>query len=200
MNEPARHPQPSDATTLLLRVFEERIAESVRADETMDFDAQKVMLRTQRISRIAQGVAFIMTPVIFYLIGSLVLDMGTITDRMGQMSTHVSTMDNDFKEVSALMHAMDASVVNMSNNISVIPAINTQIAAMDTNFSQMTVSMQGIAPSVGEINRMLSIMEQDMAQMDALFGHLNYSMLFMGRNVNTMSRPMRWMPSFMKRN
>lgn len=186
----------SEAVSLILKIFEERTAESVSTEEEIDYREQKAAQKTQRITRIALVISFLLTPVIFSLIATLVFDMGEITDRMQKMSGYVASMREDFTEVAGLMTNMDASVTRMSTNISVIPSIDTQVAGMDENFTQMVAAMQGITPNVTQIDQNLTVMEQDMVQMNSLFGQLNYSVLSIGQDVNQMSKPMRFMPPF----
>jgi len=189
-------PGEQDTATLLLKVFEERMTESVATEEEMDYRAQQSAQQTQKITKISLYVAFIFTPVIFYLIGTLVLAMGTITDRMKMMAEDVGSMKHDFDQVSALMKGMDASVVNMSNNIKVIPEMATQVAGMNGNFTEMVGAMQRITPEVGNIDHLLGGMDKNMDHMNGLFGHMNRNVLFMSRDVNTLSSPMRMIPFF----
>ena len=186
------------AVSIMLKVFEERIAEAVEREEEIDYKEQKAAEKTQSITRIAMIVCFLLTPFIFVLIATLIFDMGAITYRMQEMSSYVASMRNDFTDVAKLMATMDSSVISMSESIAVIPGIDTQVAGMNGNFSQMVSAMQGITPNVAHINQALNVMEQDMAQMNGLFGHLNYSVHAMGHDVNQMSRPASFMPPFFR--
>ena len=47
-----------------------------------------------------------------------------------------------------------------------------------------------------QIDQTLAGMDFDMAQMNNVFGHLNLNVFSMGRDVNTMSTPMRMFPFF----
>lgn len=195
MTEQQPPPEP-DAVTILLNVFKDRMTDSVKSEEDMDYKAQQAMHKTHKITHFSLYAAFILTPVIFYLIGTLVLDMSTITNRMEVMAADVAAMKSDFDQVSAVMTAIDTSVVNMSRNIAVIPDMDTQVAGMNQDFTLMVGAMGGITPDVNLIDRLLSGMDYDMAQMNNLFGHLNHNVFFMGRDVNTLSSPMRMMPFF----
>ena len=63
MNEEENSHEP-DAATVLLRVFEERILQSVRDEEKIDYDAQKALQKTQRITQISLYTAIFLTPII----------------------------------------------------------------------------------------------------------------------------------------
>lgn len=189
----------SASIALMLKVFEERGKQSVKDEEDMDFHAQQEMEKTQRIRRFSLYLAFGLTPLICILIATLVFDMGKITNNMQKMQGNISQMQNDFEHVTTLVGNMDSSVSQISQKMAVMPQMHTDVAGMEGNFQQMTTAMRGITPNVGEINRLLAYMERDMAQMDALFGHLNYSVLFMGKNVDTLSGPMKVMKPFFGR-
>jgi hypothetical protein len=189
-------PRESDAATVLLRVFEERTRQSVLEEEKIDFDAQRVWQRTNRITLTSVVSAIALTPFIFYLIGTLMSDMGTISEQMGIMRDDVAAIKTDFDEVAVLMSGMDNAVSNMTHSIEVVPLMSTEAAGMNNNFSLMVGAMNGITPNVSEIDRLLAVMDYDMAHMSNLFDHINRHVLFMGRDVNTMSGPMRMMPFF----
>lgn len=196
MNITDKESEAYSSTALILQVFEERTAESVQNDEEMDYEAQNAMISTQRISRIALIVSSLLSIAVFYLIGTLVLSMGKITERMQVMTENVAFMDEDFNEVSNLMRKLDSSVIHMSSNISGIPVLGTHVTLIDENFVQMVGAMNGIRPGVGEIDQLLSVMERDMKQMNSVFDQLNYTVGFMARDVNTLSAPIRMMPPF----
>ena len=82
------NPAP-DAAAILLKIFEERMTDSVKTEEEMDYKAQQAGQKTHKITQFAMYSAFT-PPVIFYLIGTLVLDMGVITDRMSVMAEDVA--------------------------------------------------------------------------------------------------------------
>lgn len=162
----------------------------------MDYTARQAMKKTHKITLFGLYTAFILTPVMFFLIGTLLLDMGTITNRMAVMADDVAAMKRDFDQVSTVMTSIDKSVVNMSNNIAVIPVMDEQLVGINRNFTLMTGAMGEVTQDVTEIDRLLGRMDYDMAHMNNLFSYMNHNVLFMGRDVNTLSSPMRMMPFF----
>ncbi|MGV6809615.1 MAG: hypothetical protein ACWA5U_07040 [bacterium] len=188
------HYQTSDLA--FLEIFKQRANEAVKADEDMDYKAQKSMQHAEWIRHIAFAIALLLTPIIFYLIMALVLDMGKITERMGSMQSDIATMNNDFSKVSSLMNEMDQSIMQMNNHVKVIPPMGQNVKGMETEFGQMVTAMQTIQPNVHQINGFLSIMYQDMSQMNQQFSYLNYNVYQMQDDVDTMSAPMRLIPSF----
>ena len=138
----------------------------------------------------------LLTPVVFFLIGSLVLSMGVITDRMGVMAENVAGMRGNFDETTARMDDIDRSVAHMTHNVAFIPGMERDMLRMRHDFSDMTGTMNGLSPNMQQIDQTLAGMDFDMAQMNNVFGHLNLNVFSMGRDVNTMSTPMRMFPFF----
>jgi hypothetical protein len=190
-------PDPPSAPVLrALGILEARLVAAVGPEEDLDYHAQRTARATQLISYGALGIAMLLTPVIFYLIGSLVLSMGVITDRMGVMSENVAGMRGNFDETTARMGDIDRSVAHMTQNVAYIPGMERDMLRMRHDFSAMTETMSGLSPNMQQIDLTLAGMDYDMAQMNTVFGHLNLNVFSMGRDVNTMSGPMRMFPFF----
>ena len=186
----------SAAVVRALSVLEGRLAAAVRREEDLDYQGQRTARTTQIISHTALGLAMLLTPVVFYLIGSLVLSMGVITDRMGVMSENVAGMRGNFDETTARMGDIDTSVAHMAGNVAYIPGMERDMLRMRHNFADMTATMDVLAPNMQQIDQTLAGMDFDVAQMNNVFGHLNLNVFSMGRDVNTMSSPMRMFPFF----
>lgn len=183
-----------DAVRILLRVFEERASESVRHEEEIDYKAQQEMEKTSRLMRVSIYIAFILTPIVFYLIGTLVLDMDDITDRVSEMAHDVTKMRRDFDQVSMLVGTMDDSVVKISRNIEVLTPMAGRVRGMHGDLHLMVDAMNGITQDVRQVDTLMTAMDYDMAQMNGVFGNLNLNVLRMGRDVHTLSNPMRMIP------
>jgi hypothetical protein len=179
-----------------LKILEGRMEEAVRREEDVDFEGQRAAKVTQVISQMAVYASFFLTPVIFYLIFSLILSMGVITDRMQVMADKVGGMRGNFDDVAQRMAAIDVSVTHMEGNVAHMPGMEKRMHQMRGDFDQMTETMNGIAPNMRDIDWTLGGMGRDMAQMNQVFGHLNLSVFSMGHDVNTMSGPMRMLPFF----
>jgi hypothetical protein len=187
---------PEDAQLLIFRIIEERLRETVQREEEIDYQSAKDNRYTQLIGRGALLVVLLLTPPVFYLIWSLVLSMGTITDRMEAMRTDVTGMRGNFDEVSMRVAQLDASVASMSGNISVLPPMEARVADMRRDYDQITGAMGTISPNLSTIDNTLFVMDQNMARMNYVFGFLNRDVFRMQRNVNQMSSPMRMIPFF----
>jgi hypothetical protein len=198
MTEPSTtSPDPSAAPVLrALGILEARLMAAVGPEEDLDYQGQRTARTTQVISQIAFGIAMLLTPVVFFLIGSLVLSMGVITDRMGVMAENVAGMRGNFDETTARMDDIDRSVAHMTHNVAFIPGMERDMLRMRHDFSAMTGTMNGLSPNMQQIDQALAGMDFDMAQMNNVFGHLNLNVFSMGRDVNTMSTPLRMFPFF----
>lgn len=183
-----------DAVRILLRVFEERASESVRHEEEIDYKAQQEMEKTSRLIRVSAYIAFLLTPIVFYLIGTLIRDMGVITNRVSEMAHDVTSMRRDFDQVSMLVGSMDDSVVEISRNIEVITPMAGRVRGMHGDLHLMVGAMNGITRDVRQVDALMTAMDYDMAQMNGVFSHLNLNVLRMGRDVHTLSNPMRMIP------
>lgn len=188
-------PQPSP-TLVALRVLEGRLADAVQREEEVDFQGQRAARTTQLITQGAQVALVVLGPIVFYLIFSLIQSMGIITDRMGAMAVKVAGMRTSFDETTERMDRIDGSVRHMTVNVSYIPGIEKDMQGMRRDFSVMTQTMNGLAPDMRAIDQTLAGMDQDLAQMNAVFSHMNSNVFSIGRDVNTMSGPMRMFPFF----
>lgn len=192
----AKEDSTNDAQILMFKIIEKRLRETVQHEEERDYQGTKDNRRTQLIGGGALLIVLLLTPPVFYLIWSLVLSMGIITDRMQAMRDDVSGMRANFDEVSVRVAQIDASVANMSGNISVLPAMQERVAGMRRDYDQITAAMGSISPNVGTIDGTLLSMDQNMARMNYVFGFINRDVFRMQRSVNQMSSPMRMMPFF----
>ena len=188
-------PEPSPVMHAL-RVLEGRLAEAVQREEETDFQGQRAARTTQVISQIAQVSLIVLTPIIFYLIFSLILAMGIITDRMGAMAVKVAGMRVSFDETTERMDGIDRSVVHMTGNVGHIPGMEQDMQRMRRDFAAMTETMNALAPNMQVIDQILAGMDFDVAQMNQVFGHVNSNVFSIGKDVNTMSTPMRMFPFF----
>ncbi len=197
MTDETSNDESGDASTLLIfRTIKQRLEEAVARDEDIDFRGVRDSSRTQLIGRSALLGVLLLTPPVFYLIWTLVEDMGTITDRMEHMRVQVAGMRQDFDEVARRMTSIDAAVTQMSHSIAVIPPMEQRLTGMRGDFNVMTAAMGGITPNVTTIDRILGVMDRDMAEMNHAFGSVNRDVFHMRHNVNQMSSPMRMIPFF----
>lgn len=197
MSDEISNGESDDAPSLLIfRIIKRRLEESVVREEDIDFRGVRDSSRTQRIGHVSLLGTMLLALPVFYLIWTLVGDMGIITDRMEYMKVQVAEMRQDFDEVALRMASIDAAVSNMSSSISVIPPMEQRLAGMRGDFNVMTAAMGGITPNVSTIDQILGVMDQDMAQMNHSFGFVNRDVFHMRHNVNKMSSPMRMFPFF----
>jgi methyl-accepting chemotaxis protein len=170
--------------------------ESVRREEEVDYKAQKEMEKTNGLMRFSIYIAFFLTPIVFYLIGTLILDMGVITDRVEEMAHDTTKMRGNFDQVTQLIGAMDNSVLQISHSIEVIPPMAERVGGMDNDVHLMVGAMNGITQNIQQVDVLMSAMDYDMAQMNGAFGRLNLNVFRMGHDVHTLSNPMRMIPFF----
>ncbi len=197
MTDETSNNESADASSLLIfRIIKQRLEEAVARDEDIDFRGVRDSNRTQLIGRSAMLGVLLLTPPVFYLIWTLVGDMGVITERMEHMKVQVAGMRQDFDEVALHIASIDAAVSGMSRSIAVIPPMDRRLVDMRGNFSDMTAAMGGITPNVSTIDRILGVMDRDMAEMNHAFGFVNRDVFRMRHNVNQMSSPMRMIPFF----
>lgn len=190
---------PDDALSAQLEVFriiDERLQDAVRREEDTDYRSYRANQRTQLIGRISLFTILLLTPPVFYLIWTLVLAMGVITDRMEVMQGEVDGMAQDLTEVASRMVEINGSVARMTENIAVLPPMEQRLGGMRADLGSMAGGMSTIAPNVHAIDQTLGGMQQNMGRMDQVMGFLNQDMFRMRHNVNQMSSPMRMMPFF----
>jgi archaellum component FlaC len=180
----------------VFRIIDERLREAVRREEDTDYRSSKANRVTQTVGRLSMIVIALLTPPVFYLIWTLVMSMGVITERMQVMHAQVDQMEHRFDEVAVRMTTINRSVSNMSRNISVIPPLEQRMLGMRDDMGIISGSMDGIAPSVHAIDQILGGMDQNLARIDYVFGFLNRDVFRMRNDVNQMSSPMRMIPFF----
>lgn len=180
----------------VFRIIDERLQDAVRREEDTDYRSAKANRRTQTIGRISLAAVGLLTLPVFYLIWTLVVAMGVITDRMGSMHEEVGLMEQNFDEVAVRIHHINTAVGNMTHNIAVIEPMEQRLLSMRSDVDAISSSMGGIAPNVHVIDGILAGMDQDLVQMNQVFGFLNRDVFRMRQNVNQMSSPMRMMPFF----
>ena len=195
-DETTNHESDDASSLLIFRIIKQRLEEMVEREEETDYRGVRDSRRTFLISRTALIVSLLLTPPVFYLIWTLVGDMGIITERMEHMKAQVTNMRQDFDDVALRVSSIDGSVSEMSRNIAVIPPMDQRLLGMRDDFDTMTVAMGEITPNVTTIDQILGIMDRDMAQMNHAFGFVNRDVFHMRHNVNKMSSPMRMFPFF----
>jgi hypothetical protein len=180
----------------VFRIIDERLQEAVRREEETDYRSSKANRVTQTIGRLSMIAIALLTPPVFYLIWTLVMSMGVITERMQVMHAQVDQMEQRFDEVAVRMKRINGSVSNMSRNISVIPPLEQRMLGMREDMGVISGSMEGIAPNVHAIDQILGGMDHNLARIDYVFGFLNRDVFRMRNDVNQMSSPMRMVPFF----
>ncbi|WP_462319898.1 hypothetical protein [Halochromatium sp.] len=188
--------QPGSPQLEVFRIIDERLQEAVQREEDTDYRSAKANRRTQTIGRLSLAAVGLLTLPVFYLIWTLVGAMGVITDRMGAMHEQVGLMEQDFDEVAVRISRINTAVGQMTNNIAVIQPMEQRLLGMRADVNAISTSMDGIAPNVHAIDGILAGMDQDLIQMNHVFGFLNRDVFRMRQNVNQMSSPMRMMPFF----
>lgn len=188
--------QPGSPQLEVFRIIDERLQEAVQREEDTDYRSAKANRRTQTIGRLSLAAVGLLTLPVFYLIWTLVGAMGVITDRMGAMHEQVGLMEQDFDEVAVRISRINTAVGKMTNNIAVIQPMEQRLLGMRADVNAISTSMDGIAPNVHAIDGILAGMDQDLIQMNHVFGFLNRDVFRMRQNVNQMSSPMRMMPFF----
>jgi len=186
----------TDTVRILLKIFEERALESVGHEEEIDYKAQKEMEKTNGRVRFLIYIAFFLTPIVFYLIGTLILEMGVITDRVEETAHDTTKMRGNFAQVTELIGAMDNSVLEISRNMEVIPPMAGRVRGMDNDVHAMVGAMNGITQNIQQVDAVMITMDSGMAQMNGAFSHLDLNVFRMGRDVLTLSNPMRMIPFF----
>jgi archaellum component FlaC len=176
------------------RIIEERLQQAVQREEETDYQSSRANRRTQSIGRLSLLVVVLLTPPVFYLIWTLVVAMGVITDRMGAMHAEVGAMETRFDEVAVRMKRINGAVASMSQNIAVIPPMEERLLGMRQDMGRISGSMDGIAPNVHGVDQVLGGMDQNLLQMNHAFGILTRDVFRMRKNVNQMSSPMRMIP------
>ncbi len=187
---------PGSPQLEVFRIIDERLQEAVQREEDTDYRSARANRRTQTIGRISLAAVGLLTLPVFYLIWTLVGAMGVITDRMGAMHEQVGRMEQNFDEVALRINRINTAVGNMTNNIAVIEPMEQRLLGMRDDVDLISSSMGSIAPNVHAIDGILGGMDQDLVQMNHVFGFLNRDVFRMRQNVNQMSSPMRMMPFF----
>ncbi|WPL11136.1 hypothetical protein Thiosp_00864 [Thiorhodovibrio litoralis] len=179
-----------------LSIINERLEQTVKQEEDVDFRHSQSNQRTQLIGRVASIIMLVLTPPVFYLIWTLVGAMGVITERMGNMYGEIDAMQEDFSQVALHVSTIDTAVGRMRDHMSVMPPLEIKLRQMRGDIDLITGAMGDISPNVSGIGETVGGIDHNMIEMNQAFGLLNRDMFIMRRNVNQMSSPMRMMPFF----
>ena len=180
----------------VFRIINARLQDAVRREEEVDYRSARANRRTQTVGRVSLIAIALLTPPVFYLIWTLVVAMGVITERMLVMRDQMEHMQGDFQEVAVRIAAIDDSVSSITRHVSVIPPLEQRMLSLREDMGLISGDMGGIAPNVYAIDQVLGGVDHNVAQMNHIFGFINRDVFRMRKDVTQMNSPMRMIPFF----
>ncbi|MBF0180595.1 MAG: methyl-accepting chemotaxis protein [Magnetococcales bacterium] len=133
----------------------------------------------------------------FFLIYSLTSDMRSMATAMDpRMGQNMATLSGNMQQIAMGMNRMTESVSGMSEDV----------RSMRTEVQQMNRHVAGMDQKMGQVSGKMDLMSRQMNTLEPIvinMHEMNRSMLFMtgtvanmGRDMNTLARPMEFMNTF----
>jgi uncharacterized protein YoxC len=126
----------------------------------------------------------VMALAMLMLMVTLAFQMVHVVDAMENMNKHFSTMADDMKQMQLVIVKMDA-------NMGAMPQIVDNVQEMEQSVTSMGRNMHTISDRLGVMNRNVQQLSISVASMDSTFVMMDQSVFDIGRQVNTMSSPMK---------
>jgi uncharacterized protein YoxC len=140
--------------------------------------------RITSIIRVGMISVSVMALAMLMLMVTLAFQMVHVVDAMENMNKHFSTMADDMKQMQLVIVKMDA-------NMGAMPQIVDNVQEMEQSVTSMGRNMHTISDRLGVMNRNVQQLSISVASMDSTFVMMDQSVFDIGRQVNTMSSPMK---------
>lgn len=126
----------------------------------------------------------------FWLIYSLTKDMNRMSDAIDpNMGPNLSEMSKNIAELDVTIRVMSTHIASMAEDVD----------SMNASIKSMNASIRSMNAEVGNMSTKLNTMEPllfNMAEMNASIKQMTYTTGVMSHDMNKISRPMRFMNSF----
>jgi DNA anti-recombination protein RmuC len=121
-----------------------------------------------------------------YFVNDLAQEIKVIVKNMNKMYVH-------FGEMSDRVDGMRYHIVNMGDNMALMPIMVDQMSNMSVKMQTMKINVSGMKNKIIVMRKSVSIMNNDISEMAGRFRHVNHNVYQMRRDVKVMSDiiPMR---------
>ncbi len=153
-----------------------------------------IELRNQMHIRVAQRVTSIIR-VGMISIGGLIIAMFLLVAlllwKFQDMVNAMTTMNQHFSMMSDDMGKMREMILKMDQSMHPMPAITHNVQTMDQSVAAMNQNMDIIAAKMVNMDYTMQQMRTNVMRMTHTFGGMDQAVYGIGRDVNTMSQPMK---------
>ena len=141
----------------------------------------------QRVVDLYQ-TAFIALAVIVISIALLVV---ILSRQLPSMTSTIVAMNAHFTNVADDMARMDGTIQKMHRGMDSLPVIITHVDRVHGDVGSMIHDIDMVGDSFGYIDHRMVDMSTSVGDMRNSFQHMEYTVDYMGRDINDMSQPMR---------
>ena len=111
--------------------------------------------------------------------------------KLETMITAMETMNKHFRAMSDEMATMKQKIIVMDTSVQSMPLIVAKVQEMDRSVNSMTQDMAILAERMNAMNGKISTVSANVARMTDTFVSMDQAVYGIGRDVNTMSAPMK---------
>jgi uncharacterized protein YoxC len=187
MSETPDQAQELDPNAMLQEAVR-RISHAVELRNEMHIRIAKRVTAIIRIGMISLGIVGI----------AMVLLVFMLSYKMNFMIQAMQTMNSHFRSMSDNMSQMRILIVDMEKHVRSMPTIVTEVEKMDSTVRMMRADIDTISTRMDTMNSKITQVGGNVARMTHTFNSMDKAVYGMGRDVNTMSAPMKnfnWMRS-----
>jgi len=158
--------------------------------ESLDTLEQEVVASSEHIER-ERRKANVVMKIVLVVLGCMALlnvhFMHVLTQEFRIMIKDMVAMYEHFGRVSERMNDMKVYVVDMEQNMKLMPVIDRQMSAMNDDISSMRTNMTSMAGDVQGMEQRIGTINHDVGVMSQRFRSMNSNVGSMQRNVGEMS-------------
>lgn len=141
-------------------------------------------------SRVTSIIRVQMVTLAIASIGMTLL-VGVLAWHFRYMVEAMETMNTHFRQMSEDMTTMQQVIVRMDSHMKGMPSISGDVVTMDRIIGNMRSDMNIIATSMNAMNQDILQVQGSVVRMTNTFDAMDTAVLGIGRDVNTMSAPMK---------
>lgn len=164
------------------------------AEATLKKVNHAIELRNQMHIRVAQRVTSIIR-VGMISIGGLIIAMFLLVAlllwKFQDMVNAMTTMNQHFSMMSDDMGKMREMILQMDQSMRPMPSITQNVQTMDQSVMVMNKNMDMIAAKMVNMENTMQQMQANVTRMTYTFRGMDQAVYGIGRDVNTMSQPMK---------
>ena len=168
---------------------QDQIANLLQTMEELEADQLSRIEQTQAKSRRVERFIYtlillmgVLSLVNIYFVNDLTQEVRSVVRNMNEMYGH-------FARVSDLMTHMRDTVINMEQNVTMMPIMGEQMAEIGDDTATMKRSVAQMDSTMAILDRQIDAMNANVWDMSMRFRNMNFTVGNMGQDVHQFARP-----------